>query len=194
VDAAILCAKTALASLLIVAGGAKLSDTASFASAVRLFIPFRIAWPLLSAIAVAVSLAELATGLASLTFPAIAGLNALVLAVACAFVAVSAVGYAFHRGRLCRCFGALSQRKFDAAGVGRRAVIAGVAAVALAHVGAPALRLGAVEHVLLFAAGGLLAVVAFAAARARQATGTSEATGTSGIGTPGSGPEPKAAQ
>ena len=55
-DVLVLCAKTALACLLIVAGGAKLSDPASFASTVRLFIPLRVAWPLLSAFAVAVSL------------------------------------------------------------------------------------------------------------------------------------------
>ena len=51
-DVLVLCAKTALASLLIAAGGAKLSDLASFASTVRLFIPLRVAWPVLSAIAV----------------------------------------------------------------------------------------------------------------------------------------------
>ena len=163
----VLCAKTALACLLIVAGGAKLSDPASFASTVRLFIPFRVAWPLLSAIAIGVSLAELAVGLASLTLPAITVVNALVFAVACAFVAVSAVGYAFHRGRSCRCFGALSQRKFDAPGLLRSVVTAGIAAVALAHVGAPALQLDATARVLLLAAAGLLAVAAFTAARAR---------------------------
>lgn len=166
-DALVLCAKTALACLLIVAGGAKLSDPASFASTVRLFIPLRLAWPLLSAIAVTVSVGELAIGLASLTLPAIAALNALVFALACAFVAVSAVGYAFHRGRSCRCFGALSRRKFDAAGVPRSAVTAGIAAVALAHVGAAALQLDATARVLLGAAGGLLALAAFTAARAR---------------------------
>lgn len=166
-DVLVLCAKTALACLLIVAGGAKLSDPASFASTVRLFIPLRVAWPLLSAIAVAVSLGELAVGLASLTLPAITALNALVFAIACAFVAVSAMGYAFHRGRSCRCFGALSQRKFDAAGVLRSAVIAGIAAVALAHVGAAALQLDATARVLLLAAAGLLALAAFTAARAR---------------------------
>jgi len=166
-DVLILCAKTAVACLLIVAGGAKLSDPASFASTVRLFIPFRVPWPWLSAIAVAVSLGELAAGLASLTLPAITALNAVVFAIACAFVAVSAVGYAFHRGRSCRCFGALSQRKFDAAGLLRSVVIAGIAAVALPHVGAPALRLDATARVLLLAAGGLLAVAAFTAARAR---------------------------
>ena len=91
-DVLVLCAKTALACLLIVAGGAKLSDPASFASTVRLFIPFRVAWPWLSAIAVGVSLGELAVGLASLTLPAITALNALVFAIACAFVAVSAIG------------------------------------------------------------------------------------------------------
>jgi len=167
VDVLILCAKTTVACLLIVAGGAKLSDPASFASTVRLFIPFRVAWPLLSAIAVGVSLGELAVGLASLTLPAITVVNALVFAVACAFVAVSAVGYAFHRGRSCRCFGALSQRKFDAPGLLRSVVTAGIAAVALAHVGAPALQLDATARVLLLAAAGLLAVAAFTAARAR---------------------------
>jgi hypothetical protein len=167
VDVLVLCAKTALACLLIVAGGAKLSDPASFASTVRLFIPLRVAWPLLSAVAVGVSLGELAVGLASLTLPAITALNALVFAVSCAFVAVSAIGYAFHRGRSCRCFGALSQRKFDAAGVLRNTVIAGIAAVALVHVGAPALQLDATARVLLLAAAGLLALAAFTAARVR---------------------------
>ena len=165
-DVLVLCAKTALACLLIVAGGAKLSDAASFASTVRLFIPFRVSWPWLSATAVGVSLGELGVGLASLTFPAITALNALVFGIACTFVAVSAVGYAFHRGRSCRCFGALSQRRFDAAGVLRSAVIAGVAAVALAHVGAAALQLDTTARTLLFAAAGILAVAAFTAARA----------------------------
>ena len=168
-DVLVLCAKTALACLLIVAGGAKLADPASFASTVRLFIPPRVGWPLLSAVAVGISLGELAVGLASLTLPAITALNVLVFAIACAFVAVSAIGYAFHRGRSCRCFGTLSQRKFDATGVLRSAVIAGIAAVALAHVDAAALQLDATARVLLFAAAGLLAVVAFTAARARGA-------------------------
>jgi len=172
----VLCAKTVLACVLIVAGSAKLADPASFATTVRLFIPFRAAWPLLSAIAIGVSLGELAVGLASLTIPAITALNALVFAITCAFVGVSALGYAFHRGRSCRCFGALSQRKFDAAGVLRSAVIAGIAAVALAHVGAAALQLDATARVLLIAAAGLLALAAFTAARVRG---------------PGSEPEPK---
>jgi hypothetical protein len=168
-DVLVLCAKTAVACLLIVAGGAKLCDPASFASTVRLFVPLRVAWPLLTVIAVGVSLGELAVGLVSLTLPAITALNALVFAMACAFVVVSAVGYAFHRGRSCRCFGALSHRKFDAAGVLRSAVIAGVAAVALAHVGIAALQVDATARVLLLAAGGLLALAAFTAARVRGA-------------------------
>ena len=116
-------------------------------------------------------------GLASLTLPAITALNVLVFAIACAFVAVSAMGYAFHRGRSCRCFGALSQRKFDAAGVLRSAVIAGIAAVALAHVGAAALQLDATARALLSAAAGLLAVAAFTAARARGAGSEAETGG-----------------
>ena len=166
-DVLILCAKTAVACLLIVAGGAKLSDLASFASTVRLFIPFRVAWPLLSAIAAGVSLGELAVGLASLAFPAVTALNAVVFAIACAFAAVSGVGYAFHRGRSCSCFGALSRRKFDAAGVLRSTVIAGIAAVALAHVGTATLQLDAAARVLLLAAAGLLALAAFTAAKVR---------------------------
>jgi len=167
VDVLILCAKTAVACLLIVAGGAKLSDPASFASTVRLFIPLRVAWRLLWAMAVGVSLAELAVGLASLTLPAVTALNLVVLAIACAFVAVSALGYAFHRGRSCRCFGSLSQRKFTATGVLRSAIIASIAAVALGHVGAAALQLDVTARVLLLAAAGLLALAAYTAARAR---------------------------
>jgi hypothetical protein len=167
VDVLVLCAKTALACLLIVAGSAKLSDPASFASTVRLFIPLRVAWPLLTAVAIAVSLGELAVGLASLTLPAATVLDVLVFAIACAFVAVSALGYAFHRGRSCRCFGALSQRKFDAGGVLRSAVIAGIAAVALVHVGTAALQLDLTARVLLLAAAALLALAAFTAARVR---------------------------
>lgn len=169
VDALVLCAKTAVACLLIVAGGAKLSDPASFASTVRMFIPLRVGWSWLTAIAVGISLAELAAGLASLTFPASTALNIVVFAMACAFAVVSAVGYAFHRGRSCRCFGGLSQRRFDAAGVGRGIVIAGVAAVPLAPVGASDLQLDTTTRVLLFAAAVLLAVVASTAARARSA-------------------------
>jgi hypothetical protein len=174
VDALILCAKTALACLLIVAGGAKLSDPASFASTVRLFIPLRVGWPLLSAIAVGVSLTELAVGLASLTLPAITALNAVVFAIACAFVVVSAIGYAVHRGRSCRCFGALSQRKFDLAGVVRSVVTAGIAAVALAPVGPADLQLDAIARALLLAAAGLLGLAAFTAARVRGSGSQSE--------------------
>jgi hypothetical protein len=144
---------------------------------VRLFIPVRVPWPLLTALAVVVSLTELAVGLGSLAFPGEAWLNVLVLALTCAFVVVSALGYVFHRGRSCRCFGALSQRKFDLAGILRSAVIAGVAAFALMHVGASALLLDATERVLLLAVAGLLAVVAFTAARARGAGREPDGTG-----------------
>ena len=105
-------------------------------------------------------------GLASLTLPAITALNALVFAIACTFVAVSATGYAFHRGRSCRCFGRCPSGD-STRGVLRSAVIAGIAAVAPAHVGAAALQLGATARTLLFAAAAILAVAAFTAARVR---------------------------
>ena len=70
--------------------------------------------------------AELALGGASLAFPAVWPLSVAVLAAAASFAVVSGLGFAFHRGRSCRCFGALSRRTFDRAGLARAAGIAGL--------------------------------------------------------------------
>jgi hypothetical protein len=165
-DVLVLGAKSALAALLLVAGGAKLADLASFAAAVRLFAPRRASWPVLRAAALGIALAELALGAGSLSSPAAGWLNPVVFAVGCAFVAVSGAGYAFHRGRSCRCFGALSQRKFDAAGIARSTIIAAVAAVALAHVPPASVQLAGAARLLLLAAAALVALAACTAARA----------------------------
>jgi methylamine utilization protein MauE len=162
----VLGAKSAVAALLLVAGGAKLADLASFASAVRLFAPRRASWAVLRAAALGIALAELALGAASLSSPAAAWPNRVAFAAGCAFVAVSGVGYAFHRGRSCRCFGALSQRKFDAAGIARSAVVAVVAAAAMAPVQPSSVQLTAAARLALLGAAALLAFVAFTAARA----------------------------
>ncbi len=174
--AAILGAKAVLAVLLLVAGGAKLADRPGFAASVRLFVPPRLAGaasvrPLLRWTALAVALGELALGGASLAAPALGWLNPAIFGAGCAFVAVSAAGFAFHRGRSCRCFGALSSRRFDLAGLGRSVVIAVVAAVAMTAVPAASVRLGLGDRGLLLAAAGLLAGVAFTAARGLAASG-----------------------
>jgi hypothetical protein len=176
VTVAALGAKAALAVMLLIAGGAKLADLAGFAASVRLFAPRRLARSAPSAaaarrVALAVALGELALGGASLSSPELGWLNPVVLAVGCAFVAVSGTGYAFHRGRSCRCFGALSQRRFDLAGVGRAVAVAALAAVATTAVPPPSsVRLGLADRGLLLAATCLLAFVAFTAARALAAS------------------------
>jgi hypothetical protein len=169
VDLLALAAKAALAALLLVAAGAKLADLDGFGSTVRLFVPRRGAMPAPRTIAVGITLAELALGAASLSCPAASWLNPVVLAVGCAFLLVSVVGFAAHRGRSCRCFGALTRRTFDAAGIARSAVIAAAAAVAITPVPASSVRLAAAERVLLLAASGLLAIASFTAARALAA-------------------------
>lgn len=171
----VLGAKAVLAVMLLVAGGAKLAGLDGFAASIRLFLPRRVAGSarlrgLPRRLALAVALGELALGGASLTSPALGWVNPVVLIVCCAFVAVSGAGYAFHRGRSCRCFGALSQRRFDLAGVGRAVVVAGVAGLAVAGVPASSVRLGPGDRGLLLAACFLLAFVAFSAARALAAS------------------------
>jgi hypothetical protein len=175
VAAAVLGAKAVLAVMLLVAGGAKLADLDGFAASVRLFAPRRMAGsmsaaPVLRTVALALALGELMLGGASLTFPALGWLNPAVLLVGCAFVGVSGAGYAFHRGRSCRCFGALSQRRFDLAGIGRAVVVAALAALATVAVSPSSIRLGVADHALLLAASCLLTFVAFTAARALAAS------------------------
>lgn len=165
-------AKAVLAVMLLVAGAAKLAGLDGFAATVRLFIPaglLRRAGPraarLARWIALAAALGEVALGGASLAAPAAGWLNTVVLAVAGAFVVVSAVGYARHRGRSCRCFGALARRRFDRAGVGRAVLIAAVSTLPLAGLPASSARLGLAGRGLLLAAAVLLAAGAFTAAR-----------------------------
>jgi hypothetical protein len=184
VPAAILAAKAVLAVMLVVAGGAKLADVSGFAATVQLFLPpvvaarLRLA-PLAGLIAAAVATGELLLGGASLGAPAVAWLNAAVLGAACCFVAVSCVGYAFHRGRSCRCFGGLSQRRFDLPGIGRAVLIAGLAALAVVTVPGSAIRLTLADRGLVLAAAALLAVLAFSAARCLAVTGRAMARGMS---------------
>jgi hypothetical protein len=194
VPAAVLGAKALLAVMLLVAGAAKLADLDSFAATVRLFLPRRrrpsapdqrsapdqpsapdrpgrltspasarrIAW--------AVAAAELALGGASLALPAIWPLNLAVLGAAGCFAAVSGIGFAFHRDRSCRCFGALSRRRFDQGGLARSGAVAVVAGLATAPVAPAAVALAPAGHGLLLAGAALIAFVAFTAARSLAAS------------------------
>jgi hypothetical protein len=168
-DVLVFGAKTTLAVMLLVAGGAKLADLTGFAAVVRLFLPMRAVAPGYQYTAAAVAFAEIILGGASLAFPAATWINQVVVAVACAFVVVSVTGFARHRGKSCRCFGALSRRKFDVAGIVRSSLIVAVAEVATVGVSPSAVRLGVMAQVLLLAAAMLLLAVSFAAAKALAA-------------------------
>ncbi len=173
-DVLILGAKSGLAVMLLVAGGAKLADLASFAATMRLFVPRRIPQAVIRGCALGVALTEFGLGAASLSAPSAWWLNQVIFVLACAFVGVSVVGYALHRGRACRCFGALSQRKFDAAGILRSVVIGAVAAVAMSGVRPASVQVGAAESGLLAAAAVLVGLVALTAARALVVSRESE--------------------
>ncbi len=160
-----LAAKSSIAVMLLLAGGAKLADLNSFAAAVRLFISFRIPRPVVWWIAVGIVLTELALGAGSLSWPEAGWLNPIVFTLACGFIVISTVGYIFHRGLSCRCFGALSRRGFDVTGVTRSAVIVIVAAAAMSGVAPALIDVDTSGHLLLFLAGALLALAAFTAAR-----------------------------
>jgi hypothetical protein len=164
-DALALCAKAALAVMLIVAGGAKLADQVGFAAVVRLFIPVRALAPAYKHIATAIALAEVILGCASLSFPAARWINLLVLLAGCAFVVVSVTGLVLHRGKSCSCFGPLSRRKFDVQSVLRSILIAAFAAVAMVGVSPSSVRLGVTTQALLLIAGAMLLTVSYVAAK-----------------------------
>lgn len=167
-DTLALMAKAGLAAVLLVAAGAKFADLDGFALTVRLFLPQlpqlpRQPW---RGAAAAIVGAEFALGTASLCCPAVAWLNLAVLGAGCSFTAVAVAGYAFYRGRSCSCFGALSRRRFDVAGIARAAVIAAASALAVVAVPPSAVRLAAPQRFGLLAAACLLAAAACTAARA----------------------------
>jgi hypothetical protein len=162
----ILAAKSAIAVMLLIAAGAKLSDPHSFAAAVRLFVPLRTPPRLVRIGALGIALLELALGAASLSSPAASWLNAVIFGLACVFVIVSVVGFAFHRRRACLCFGALSRREFDTWSIVRSVIIAVGAVVGMLDAPPASVQVGPALRVVLLIAGLLLAVVASTAARA----------------------------
>lgn len=171
-DTLILIAKAGLSVMLLLAAGGKLADLPGFAAAVRLFVPGWTSSAFALCIAVCIVFTEFALGISSLSLPSVTWLNTAILALGCGFFIVTVAGYIFHRGRSCRCFGALSRRKFDAAAILRSVMIAGVAAVAVLAVPNASREIGAMSAILLCAAGFLTAVASFSAARTLDAAGS----------------------
>lgn len=158
--------KAALAVLLLAAGGAKLADLEGFAATIALFAP---RGPVRAA-AAAVAAGEIVVGSASLALPRAWWLNAVVLAICAAFLAVSVAGSVRHPGRSCRCFGALSGRGFGPAGIARSAAMSAAAAIALIGVRESQLAVGLAGQAGLLAGGALIAVASFSAAAAAGAS------------------------
>jgi hypothetical protein len=172
-DVLALAAKSAVAVVLLVAGGAKMADVAGFATTVRLFVPRWTPYPIRAVAASAIALSEITLGGASLSAPGLAWIDLAVLAMTAAFVAVSAAGLAFYRGRSCRCFGALSRRKFDGRGLLRSIAIGGLAGVATVTVQPAAIAVGVGAQVMLAACAAVVVLAAFTAARALTTARTS---------------------
>jgi hypothetical protein len=162
----ILAAKSGLAVMLLVAGGTKLSEARGFSATVRLFLPRRAPRRLIRATTYAIVVLELTLGLTSLSLPAERWPNVVVVALGCGFLVASVYGFAFHRGRSCSCFGALSGSRFGGTAIIRSLVIAAAAVVALGHVPAGEVNLSFVQHVLVLTVGMLLVLVSVSASRA----------------------------
>ncbi|HEX9065285.1 MAG TPA: MauE/DoxX family redox-associated membrane protein [Streptosporangiaceae bacterium] len=170
-----LACRAAVAVLLVAAGGAKLADLAGFAATVRQFWPARM-WPgAARRVAAAIAAAELALGAASLAWPRARWAGLGVLALSAGFVIVAVAGYRWHRGRPCRCFGALSNREFSLAGIGRAGLVALAAAVALAPAGSLFTRLSLPGRLGLLAGALLVALAARAAAASLAAVSAPQA-------------------
>jgi hypothetical protein len=168
VQVAVLGCKAVIAVLLLVAGGAKFADRPGFAGTVRLFVP----WPALRSqrgsllLAGGIAAGEIVAGAVSLCVPRPAWPNLVVLVICVGFLATWTVGFVRHRGRPCRCFGALSVRGFTRAGIARAAVLVLAALAATAPVPAHAVQLGLGGQLALLAGGALIACAAFSAASA----------------------------
>ena len=162
-------AKSVIAMLLLVAGGAKLADVTAFAATMRLFLPWQANRSIMRPWAFGIALGEVVLGTASLSAPSVGWLNLVIFALTCMFVCVAAAGYILYRGRSCSCFGALSQRKFDGTGVLRSLVIAAVAGLALPSVPPAAVQVSMTDRSLLGVAAVLIAGAALAAARSLAA-------------------------
>lgn len=160
---AVLSCKAVIAVLLLAAGGAKLADLPGFAGTVRLFVP-RSSGAASLRLATGIAAGELAAGAVSLSVPQARWPNLIVLASCVAFLVTWSIGYGRHRGRSCRCFGALSARGFDRPGIVRAAVLVLAALAATTAVPVRAVQLGLGGQLALLAGGALIAGATYSAA------------------------------
>ena len=163
---AVLGCKAVIAVLLLAAGGAKLADLSGFASTVRLFVPEPACGPGRRSWRPGSRPANWPPGRVSLSVPQARWPNLVVLVVCVAFLVTWSIGYVRHRGRSCRCFGALSARGFDRAGIVRAAVLVLAALAAAAPVPVLAVQLGLGGQLALLAGGALIAGATYSAAAA----------------------------
>jgi len=173
VTTAVLIVKVALAVMLLMAGTAKLAVIHEFARTVSLFAPGAIQTRrrLVGAIATAFAVCEVAIGALSLAFPRSTPVEEAVLGVTLTFVVASVLGFAFHRGASCRCFGHLSRKSFDATGIGKSVLIALSAAFVVSSTpGREATALTIVGHLLLLGTGALVAVATMTAVKELEAS------------------------
>jgi len=159
-----LACKVVIAVLFVAAGGAKLADLAGFTATVRLFVPAWTASWAPRAIAAMIAGLEVLVGAASLSSPLAGWLNPAVLVVCCGFVAVSVIGHRRYPGRACRCFGALSGRSFNRAGVARAALLAAGAVLAVWPVSPSMLQLGTLGRLGMVAGAAVITWCAYTAA------------------------------
>jgi methylamine utilization protein MauE len=165
-------AKAALAVVLLVAGGAKLAGLDGFAGAIRLFLPGRLPRAALTAlpfVAALIAAAELLIGLVSLCWPSLGWVNVAVLALACGFTAVAAIGYARRPGQPCSCFGALTRRGFGPRTLVQTLLLTGAAGLAARPARPAQLQIGLSAHLLLLTGAGMTVVAAYTAASALAA-------------------------
>jgi hypothetical protein len=159
--------KVVLAVVLVVAAGAKLADIGAFGDVIRSFAAGQLSFRMARCVAVAIAVLELTLGGASLLAPKVTVLNWAVFLLAIGFVFVSAFGYAFRRGRPCRCFGALSKTQYSIGGIIRSCLLGAASALA-ALIALPAgwLNINALESALVLVLVVLLVLLAATAARA----------------------------
>jgi hypothetical protein len=129
----VLGAKLAVATTLLIAGGAKLASIHGFAATVRLFLPRAVSPFLPRTLAGIIIAAELSFGILSLSWPSLWWTNFLIALLCAAFLSISIMGYLFYRGRGCHCFGRLARRKFDGLSIARSTLLVIIAVLALGN-------------------------------------------------------------
>jgi hypothetical protein len=127
--AGLVAVKVALAVMLVVAGITKLADLAEFQASLWLLLPRWLRRAPAPPFAVGIAGVEIVVGGLSLTRPGWEVPDLAVLALCAVFVLVSAAGSLRHRGRRCRCFGALADHRFGPWSIVRSVLLLGASGI-----------------------------------------------------------------